>query len=234
MLDESQTGSLVRSIARLRKAHRLGSQAVRDEIEPVLAHLEGLVGQTVSRAEAARLLGISQTALDRWVAKGELASVLTPRGRREVPLAHVVDLIERIEAGNADVASVMRDRRRAAETITTAGLLPRQHREPGLHGHRRAELHSLAYHRAVARHLDEAMVGEARRRLSRWRQQGRIHPRWAREWERVLALPVSEISRTIGSDTPRARQLRQSSPFAGMLTEQERRRILDAVAQATA
>jgi hypothetical protein len=73
-------------------------------------------------------------------------------------------------------------------------------------------LHALAYHRVVANRLDEMLVRDARRRLERWEKEGRIDPRWAREWEQILAL-------------------RQSSPFAGSLTEHERRRIVQAVEQ---
>jgi len=45
----------------------------------------------------------------------------------------------------------------------------------------------------------------------------------------VLALPLPRIAKTISADTKRARELRQTSPFAGVLTEQERRRLLRAV-----
>ena len=46
------------------------------------------------------------------------------------------------------------------------------------------------------------------------------------EWERILTrLNAREIARFLRSDTPMARRLRQSSPFAGVLTEAERKRI---------
>jgi hypothetical protein len=95
--------------------------------------------------------------------------------------------------------------------------------------HRKAELQGLAYHRLVARRLDEQLVDDASRRLRRWREEGRIHPRWADEWERILALPLPRIARAIGADSERGVELRQSSPFAGALTQQERRRVLRAV-----
>lgn len=96
-------------------------------------------------------------------------------------------------------------------------------------GHRTAELHALAYHRLVAERLDEHVVDMARRRLHRWRRDGRVHPRWGEEWVRILAMPTSRIGRTISADTPRAAELRQTSPFAGVLTEQERRQLVRAV-----
>jgi hypothetical protein len=90
-------------------------------------------------------------------------------------------------------------------------------------------LQSLAYHRAVAERLDEHIVDNARRRVHRWRDEGRVHPRWVDEWETVLSKPLPQVARAIGADTPAARALRQTSPFAGVLSEQERRRVLDAV-----
>jgi hypothetical protein len=73
------------------------------------------------------------------------------------------------------------------------------------------------------------MVNDARRRVRRWREGCRLHPRWAERWEQVLALPVEEIRKAISADTVAARELRQTSPFAGALTKQERQRIVRAV-----
>jgi hypothetical protein len=70
------------------------------------------------------------------------------------------------------------------------------------------------------------MVNEARHVLIRWREQGRIDPRYARRWERLLEKPIPEIRRAITALGSDADDLRQSSPFAGMLSEPERRRIL--------
>jgi hypothetical protein len=38
-----------------------------------------------------------------------------------------------------------------------------------------------------------------------------------------------EIQRVLRSDSKRARELRQTSPFVGVVTEQERRRIIETV-----
>lgn len=228
------TGTLVESIVRLRRASRSADGAARDEIESVLTYLEDATGPTVSRAQAARLLGISQTALDRWIGKGEISAVVTPAGRREVPFSELVGLLEdlearRGEAGPLAVASIIRERRRRADDLDPDELLPSRRARSGTH--RSAELQALAYHRAVAHRLDEPLVRDALRRLRRWREAGRIDRRWAEEWERLLAMPIPRIAKAIASDTERARELRQSSPFAGALTEQERRRLVRAVEQ---
>lgn len=70
------------------------------------------------------------------------------------------------------------------------------------------------------------MVDEARHLIWQWRDEGRIDPRYAKRWEKVLSRPIPEIRKTIGEDSQRGRDLRQNSPFAGMLSEPERRKIL--------
>jgi hypothetical protein len=229
--DTTEIRGAVESIVRLRRAIRQSEAELVQDLEATLSYLEGIVGPTLSRAETARLLGISQTALDRWVAKGDIPALLTPTGRREVPLAQVVDLLERIEEradeGPHALAHVLRDRRRSAAAIPEDDFLPR--RRPRPRTHRVPGLHALAYHRVVANRLDEVLVRDARKRLVRWEKEGRIDPRWARQWEQILGLPLPRIAKAITSDSERGRALRQSSPFAGSLTEHERRRIAQAV-----
>lgn len=226
-----QTKNLIDDALRLRRAARLVDEPAWSEIETVLSNLEELIGRTVSRAEAARLLGISHTALDRWIDKGEIPSVVTPRGRREIPVSEVLDLLEemenhRNEGWHADLASVIRERRERASAIDIEQLLPaRLRRQSKPRRHRAAELNGLLYHRLVAQRLDDKTVADARRRLERWRQDGRIHPKWADAWDILLSEPLSAIARTISADSARAQELRQTSPFAGVLTEQERRRL---------
>jgi excisionase family DNA binding protein len=222
---------VVEHIVRLRHAERLAAGPIRAQIEPVLEFLERLVGPTVRPAEAARILGISQPALQRWIDKREISAVTTPRGRREIPLSELVELLEEVEAQRAEganrpLATVIRERqRRSAEAIDIDRLLPPRRRR----SHRTAELQALAYHRLVAERLDDRLVDQARRRLRRWRGEGRIDPRWSDEWERILALTPAQIGRSISADSSRARELRQTSPFAGALSEQERRALTRAV-----
>lgn len=54
-------------------------------------------------------------------------------------------------------------------------------------------------------------------------------PEFAERWEGVLAQPLARIAKVIGTNSQDARDLRQSSPFAGVLTGRERRRVLDLV-----
>jgi hypothetical protein len=231
--DEDYLIEGIEHILRLRRAERSAAPEVRADIAEAREFIERTLGATVRAASAARLLHVSHTALNRWLDKGEIASVLTPGGRRELPLAELLDLLEAAERldvmdTSRPLAAVLRERRQAAEdAVEIQRLLPRRSRR----GHRAAELHALAYHRLVAERLDDQLAEQARRRLARWRTTGRIHPHWAEEWERILALPLPRVAKAISADTPRARELRQSSPFAGALNEHERRRLVEAVEQ---
>jgi hypothetical protein len=227
---------LVGDVVRLRRAEE--TSPAHEDIAAVRADLEQMAGPTLTRAAAARLLGVSQTALDRWIATGDVPVLITRSGRRETPLHALVELIEALRerrlANPRDrhpLGSVLRERRSAAERLNAPGLLTGAERRchDGDDGHRGAELRSLVYHRAVAQRLDASILRDTQHRLARWRSQARIDPRYARQWEEILAKPLTQIARLIGEDTPRMRDLRQSSPLAGVLSEPERRRVLAAV-----
>ncbi len=220
---------LFENIVRLRRAGR-EAPGNRD-IAAVRAALERELGETVSRRLAARVLGVSHTALERWVKAGDLPVVYSPGGRVEIPVAALVDLRESVDADRAGGARryaltpTMRRQRDAARRVRVDDLT-----EPARDGgHDRATARSLAYHRALARRLRKPMVDEARHVLYRWREQGRIDERYAERWEQLLRRPVADVRRAIVEKSSDADDLRQNSPFAGMLSEAERRRILSEV-----
>jgi hypothetical protein len=226
---------LVRSLVRLRRAEH--AMPENPDLLAVERELEAFVGATVTPALAARVLGVSHPALRRRIDSGDIPVVITRRGRSEVPLLAVVDLAAAVgevtDKGTAQSAlgAVVDARRREAERLDPREILPRRYlRDRDRHGHRRGELRALAYHRAVAMRLDERMVRQARALLERWRSDGKIDPRYAQAWERLLGQPIPTVRRAIITDSQRGRDLRQNSPFAGALTEQERRRALDAAA----
>lgn len=218
---------LFEHIVRLRRAGRAlpGNQ----DITAVRASLEAELGETVSRRLAARTLGVSHTALERWITGGDLPVVYSKSGRAEVPVPALLDLRESVDADRAQrprrypLSPTMARRRDAAKRLRIDDLAD----EAG--GHDRASARSRAYHRAVARRLRRPMVDEARHVLYRWRLQGRIDERWAVRWEEVLNRPVADIRRALVEVSPEADDLRQNSPFAGLLSEPERRRILSEV-----
>ena len=70
------------------------------------------------------------------------------------------------------------------------------------------------------------MVDSARRQIWKWQSQGRIDDPYATAWLDILSRPIPEVRRALSADTRTMRDLRQSSPFAGTLSEAERRKIL--------
>lgn len=221
---------LFQNIVRLRRAGREAPHS-RD-IAAVRSALEDELGATVSRRMAADLLGVSHTALARWVKGGDLPVLYTPTGRREVPVTPLLELHEAVErqreAGRRTrhlLEPSMTEGRSRARQLRVDDLVPSGDTDP----HRRAELRSLAYHRALAKRLRRPMIDEARQVLWKWRDQGKIDSRYAEQWEELLRRPVAEVRRILGTDTQSARELRQNSPFAGMLSEPERRRVMQEV-----
>jgi hypothetical protein len=216
VLDQTQ---LIADALRLRRAHR--RHPADEDLAAVRVDLERAAGPTVGRAAAARLLGVSQTALDRWIGSKDVPAVLTPRGRREVPLAALLDLLDAVDAhagSRHPLAAVLRARRGDDAHAPAAVSAGRDHRP--------AELRGLAYHRAVAERLDDATIADALVRLHRWRVERRIHPRYADAWEALLTGPRSRLRTTLLADDDDAVALRQSSPFAGLLGDHERRALL--------
>lgn len=214
MLDQAQ---LIHDAVLLRRAHH--RHPADKDLVAVRANLERAAGPTVGRAATARLLGVSQTALDRWIAAGEVPAVLTPNGRREVPLRTVLDLVDAVEAHagrRRPLAAALHARRGE----TASGRVAAQ---PAT-GHRTAELRSLAYHRAIADRLDDATVADALVQLRRWRDEGRIHPHYADRWTELLSGPRKQLLAALRANDEHAAALRQSSPFAGMLDAWEPRR----------
>lgn len=209
---------LVRDLARLRRAHRRHPHD--EDLAAVRLDLEHAAGPTLGRAATARLLGVSQTALDRWIVSGDVPAVLTPVGRREIPVTVVVDMLDALAKRPDD------ERHPLAAVLCRPGRRDRQSPPRPATGHKTAEQRARAYHRAVARKLDDAVVTDALARLRRWRDDGRIHPRYADDWESLLTGPRARLRRTIVADDERAAALRQSSPLAGALSEAERRDAL--------
>ncbi len=246
-----QRERLIESLLQLRLAERTFPGSA--EIAAVRADLEEMIGPTVTRASTARLLGVSQTALERWIASGDVPILITPSGRRETPLRALIELIEAVRERRTTyptdrhpLAAVLHTRRAEAERLNTSKLINAidrntnhrnavsQRNGASEDGHYAAAQRALAYHRAVAQCLDAQTVRDARSRLQRWRSQERIDPFYARAWEEILAMTPAQIAQAIGADTSRMRDLRQSSPFAGALSEPARRRVLATVHQTSA
>jgi hypothetical protein len=95
-----------------------------------------------------------------------------------------------------------------------------------MRSHESIDRRSLALHEAVAAKLehDPALVHVARANLERWL---RTVPRPALlEWQHLLDItPLPQLLALLRSNDDHAARLRQSSPFAGILTPEERQSI---------
>jgi hypothetical protein len=88
---------------------------------------------------------------------------------------------------------------------------------------------SLALHSAVASKLEARpeLLVVARQNLRRWLNARPVAA--LLEWQDLLdRAPLTDVIATLRSASPEAARLRQSSPFAGILSPSERQSILDA------
>lgn len=222
---------ILENIARLRRAEK---ETPSTDIAMVREDLESQLGGTVSRSLSASLLGVSHTALNNWIAAGDVPVVISERGRKEVPIRTLLELQDRVAQERRlgrrklhTLEPIMTEARRRAERMRPRAAVSASRRRSD--PHRTPELRSLAYHRAIAPQLRRPTIDEAQRKLRRWREDGRVDPRYAQLWEDVFAMPMAEIRKAITADDERGRDLRQNSPLAGLLSEPERRKILDTV-----
>ena len=91
-------------------------------------------------------------------------------------------------------------------------------------GHRRQDMRSLRMHEAIAEKLRRdpvPVLAKARANLDRWRDSS-TPSRYLGEWERLLNGPADQLLALLLDESEDAIALRHASPFAGVLTPQER------------
>jgi len=149
---------------------------------------------------------------EEFLTTGE-AAVLLGSSRQ-----HVVDLCERGLLPCSRAGTHRRVRRVDVEAMLRPDLT-------------RDQLKALWLHRAVAGRLvadPGAVLSKARVNLDRLR---RVHPDgmasvWLDRWQVVLDDGVEAVLEVLTSRSPHAVELRQNSPFAGVLPEVERHAVL--------
>lgn len=92
----------------------------------------------------------------------------------------------------------------------------------------REERRSLALHRAIVRHLrddPEAVIGRARQTLARMARVAPTSPA-IEEWRFLLDRPVDVLAHVMLDPSPWGRELRHTTPFAGVLSARERAEVI--------
>jgi hypothetical protein len=126
----------------------------------------------------------------------------------------------------------MRERRKAAGLkAVVSWVAPDQAVRAGYSSHRLLEARSLAMHAVIAEKIerDRKLLDIPRNNLKRWRLRwGDDVPAWYDEWSAICKRPWREIAAIITEPSEEGARLRQSTPFAGVLSVLERRRIYEA------
>lgn len=152
---------------------------------------------------------------DELLTTGEAARILNSSRQ------HVVDLCNRGDLPFVTVGTHRRVRRRDIEDLADRTLKLTRDQRRSLW---------LAY--AIAGRLvadPTTALETARTNLEAMRQSARGRTlSWLDEWERLLNGPLPAVLDAMTSRSPHGRDLRQNSPFAGVLSEAERAEVLEA------
>ena len=92
------------------------------------------------------------------------------------------------------------------------------------YGHPRNDQRSIWLHRAIAYKLlaePNTVLAKARQHTA-WMHHDPHTRAYAHRWDALLALPVDELARRLTENTEEMIALRQCTPFAGVLSPQER------------
>lgn len=163
--------------------------------------------------KAKSIIEDDKAALDDMLTTGEAARVLNSSRQ------HVVDLCNSGDIPFVTVGTHRRVRRADVELVRDRTLrLTRDQRR------------SLWLAFAVAGRIaadPQSAVSRARRNLVTMHRSTRGQAvTWLDEWQRLLDGRIEDLLIALTSRSPRGRDLRQNSPFAGVLSESERTEVL--------
>ena len=82
-------------ILALRRTARRGGE-VRNELEPIIDGLRRDLDETMSKAQAAKVIGVSVPTLDKWIEQRIVPVERAASGRPRVPRDTTLDLAERV------------------------------------------------------------------------------------------------------------------------------------------
>ena len=152
--------------------------------------------------------------METMLKTGEVARLLG------VSRQHVVDLCDRGAIEHVRVGTHRRVPRSEVDRLLGHQQLTRE------------EEKSLRLHQALLTQMlaePDAVISKARDNLDRWtglhRPDG-MTVRYFEEWKRVLDGGLDAIVDVVNSPAQKARELRQNSPFAGVLSDETRLQVL--------
>ena len=102
----------------------------------------------------------------------------------------------------------------------------------GMPSHQEIDATSLELHRAVARKVRQhpELLARAQNNLARWRKDVESGDgsslRYLEAWEKLLSLDVESMLAVAMQESEEPTALRYMSPFAGVLTQEERLAII--------
>lgn len=148
MANGVQTERAVLDIVELRKARKaIADEEALGEVDRVIDRRREDVGETVSKAVARRLLGVSRQALDKWIGRGLLPAVRGTNGYERIPREPLEELVEQVtalrEAGRDRAVLAEALRRLAAEDTATQRAIAKN-LGPGLRATKEGRLKKFA------------------------------------------------------------------------------------------
>jgi excisionase family DNA binding protein len=106
---------LVHDLVDLQVARRASRGKPRERVSRVEQRMRERLGPGVPKTVAARVLGVSVPTIDKWIDRGRIPVISTPKGQRRVALGPLVSLAAEVqalrEAGQTDgliAAAVLR------------------------------------------------------------------------------------------------------------------------------
>lgn len=151
--------------------------------------------------------------MNDWLTTGEAASMLG------VSRQHVVDLCDRGELRFTRTSIHRRIRRSDVQRMLEPQLTREQEK-------------SLWLHRALLGPLmidPTSVLEQARENLRRWIPRNRpdgMATRYLAQWQEILDGGVDGVVNVLVGTDEHSSELRQNSPFAGVLSDEDRRRVL--------
>lgn len=205
-VNEEQREAMLQGLVGLHRVRAL--LPANTDVERGIDALKVALGEGVAQRTAARALGVKLPDVSRLITAKRLKVVDTSRGRGQVELESLVEYLVDEEVAPPE-APGWKQRRAAREQAE-------KNREPSsqqVELARIMKMRALAFHRAIARNLDVAMVEEAREVLDSWRDSGKGDDEGVAEWAALLERPVSDIAARMTEYSPAGDALRARSPF---------------------